>query len=105
MVSLVLPIVLHAMHSRAYPLPSRKGRRGAIISWYHVCPLQLGLLKIYDTCISKTNFFSSMSWQQLKVISFVSRDTTGQKNGMCLGIVVEGADKIVDLNKRQGIVR
>ena len=46
-----------------------------------------------------------MSWQQLKVISFVSRDTTGQKDGMCLGVVVEEADKIVDLNKRQGIVR
>ena len=42
-----------------------------------------------------------MSWQELKVIS---RDTTGLKNGMCLG-VVEEADKIVDLNKRQGIVR
>ena len=51
-----------------------------------------------------TNFFGSMSWQQLNVISFVSRDMTRQKNCMCLGVVVEEADKNVDLNKKQDIV-
>ena len=54
---------------------------------------------MYDTCISKTNFFSSMSWQELKVIS---RDTTGLKNGMCLGVVVEEVDKIVGPQQKTG---
>ena len=38
----------------------------------------------------------------LKVVSLVS---TRQKNGVCLSIVVEDADEILDLDKGRGIVR
>ena len=56
------------------------------------------VLLVYD--MPETNCFGGTCRYQLNIILLASRDTPRKKDGMCLSIVVEEADEILDLNER-----